>query len=180
MQRTKTKYIKDRIGLKLYYDVMLFPYDSEPTKPSAVKSEIDFSKLPKDVRTIIMDFPLVKFTGRFDYGGLDKKQQFYIMTTLKENFIVDTQGNNYARYVCRLNNLPDVAHKDVETVFQSSEDIKMVKRSEYFKVLYEDVEYNIEITEEDEDTFTSVEYNGNYVMDSKLESEIIEYFNKYR
>ena len=56
----------------------------------------------------------------------------------------------------------------------------MVKRSEYFKVLYEDVEYNIEITEEDEDTFTSVEYNGNYIMDSKLESEIIGYFNQHR
>jgi len=180
MQRTKTKNIKDKIGLKLYYDIMLLPYDSEPTKPSAVKSEVDFGELSEDVKTVIMDFPLVKFTGRFDYGGLDKKQQFYIMTTLKENFIVDTQGNNYARYVCRLKNLPGLDHKDVEAVFHSNEDIKMIKRSEYFKVVYNDVEYKIEITEDDEDTFTSVEYDGNYLMDSKLESEIIGYFNQHR
>ncbi len=102
------------------------------------------------------------------------------MTTLKDNYIVDTQGTNYAKYVCRIINVPDISHKDVETVFHSNEDIKMIKRSECFDVVYENVKYKLEITEEDEDTFTSVEYDGAYVMDSKLEGEVIKYFNEYR
>ena len=180
MQRTKTKHIKEKIGLVTYYRLMGLPFDSDPVKSSSITTEIDFNKLDSEVRRVILTLPLVKFTGRFDYGGLDKRQQFYIMTTLKNNYIVDTQGTNYAKYVCRIINVPNISYKYVETVFHSNEDIKMIKRSEYFKVIYEDVEYNIEITEEDEDTFTSVEYDGNYVMDSKLEAEVIRYFNEYR
>ena len=180
MQRTKTKHIKEKIGLVTYYRLMGLPFDSDPIKSSSITTEIDFNKLDLAVRRVILTLPLVKFTGRFDYGGLDKRQQFYIMTTLKDNYIIDTQGTNYAKYVCRITNLPDISHKDVETVFHSNEDIKMIKRSEWFKVVYKDVEYNIEITEEDEDTFISVEYNGNYVMDSRIEKEVIKYFNEFK
>lgn len=180
MQRTKTKHIKEKIGLVTYYRLMGLPFDSDPIKSSSITTEIDFNKLDPAVRRVILTLPLVKFTGRFDYGGLDKRQQFYIMTTLKDNYIIDTQGTNYAKYVCRITNVPDISHKDVETVFHSNEDIKMIKRSEWFKVVYKDVEYNIEITEEDEDTFISVEYNGNYVMDSRIEKEVIKYFNKFK
>ena len=180
MQRTKTKHIKEKIGLVTYYRLMGLPFDSDPIKSSSITTEIDFNKLDPAVRRVILTLPLVKFTGRFDYGGLDKRQQFYIMTTLKDNYIIDTQGTNYAKYVCRITNLPDISHKDVETVFHSNEDIKMIKRSEWFKVVYKDVEYNIEITEEDEDTFISVEYNGNYVMDSRIEKEVIKYFNEFK
>jgi hypothetical protein len=180
MQRTKTKHIKEKIGLVTYYRLMGLPFDSDPIKSSSITTEIDFNKLDSKVRKVIPTLPLVKFTGRFDYGGLDKRQQFYIMTTLKDNYIVDTQGTNYAKYVCRIINIPDISHKDVEAVFHSNEDIKMIKRSEWFKVVYKDTEYNIEITEEDEDTFISVEYNGNYVMDSRIEKEVIKYFNKFK
>ena len=180
MQQTKTKYIKEKIGLVTYYRLMGLPFDSDPIKSSSINTQIDFNNLDQAVRRVIMTLPIVKFTGRFDYGGLDKRQQFYIMTTLKDNYIVDTQGTNYAKYVCRIINIPDISHKNVETVFHSTEDIKMIKRSECFDVVYENVKYKLEITEEDEGTFISVEYEGQYVMDSKLEGNIIEYFNKHR
>ena len=180
MQQTKTKYIKEKIGLVTYYRLMGLPFDSDPIKSSSITTQIDFNNLDQAVRMVIMTLPIVKFTGRFDYGGLDKRQQFYIMTTLKDNYIVDTQGTNYAKYVCRIINIPDISHKNVETVFHSNEDIKMIKRSECFDVVYENVKYKLEITEEDEGTFISVEYEGQYVMDSKLEGNIIEYFNKHR
>ncbi len=109
MQRTKTKHIKEKIGLVTYYRLMGLPFDSDPIKSSSITTEIDFNKLDPAVRRVILTLPLVKFTGRFDYGGLDKKQQFYIMTTLKDNYIVDTQGTNYAKYVCRIINVPDIS-----------------------------------------------------------------------
>jgi hypothetical protein len=180
MQRTKTKHIKEKIGLVTYYKLMGLPFDSDPVKSSNINTQIDFNKLDLEVCKAIMALPVVKFTGRFDYGGLDKKQQFYIMTTLKDNYIIDTQGTNYAKYVCKIINIPDISHKNIEAAFHFNEDIKMIKRSEYFNVVYNNINYKLEITEEDEDTFTSVEYNGSYIMDSKLESEIIEHFNNFK
>jgi len=155
-------------------------YNADPLRPSDITTEVDYNDLDDHIKLVVTQLPVVKFTGRFDYGGLDKQQQLYIMTTLKEDFIVDTQGKNYARYVCRINNLPAINHENVEKAFHHNEDIKMLRRSEVFEVSYEGEEYNIEIIEEDEGTFTSVEYDGNYLMDSKLESEILGYFNKHR
>jgi len=180
MRQIKTKHIKDKVGLETYYRLIALPFDSNVSKPSQVTSVVYFDAVSIDIQKVIMSLPLVKFTGRFDSGGLDRRQQFYIMTTLKENFIVDTQGSNYARYVAKLSNLPDISHKDIEKVFESNDDIAMLRRSELFEVKYEDVLYKIEIVEEGDGTFASVEYDGNYVMDSKLESEIMEYFNKHR
>lgn len=156
------------------------PFDSNVSSPSQVTTSVDYKILGKEVQELITSLPLVKFTGRFDSGGLDKRQQFYIMTTLKDNFIVDTQGCNYARYVSKIKNLPDISHKNIERVFESNEDISMLRRIEVFEVNYNDVLYKIEIVEEDGGTFASVEYEGNYVMDVKLEEEIMEYFNKHR
>ena len=180
MQQIKTKHIKDRVGLETYYRLIGLPFDSNVSKPSQITTTLDYNSLSKDIQDVIMSLPLVKFTGRFDSGGLDKRQQFYIMTTLKENFLVDTQGANYARYVVKIVNLLDISHKDIEKVFQSNDDISMIRRSELFEVKYENVVYRIEIVEEGDGTFASIEYDGNYVMDTKLESEIMEYFNKHR
>jgi len=180
MRQIKTKNIKERIGLETYYRFIAMPFDSNVSSPSQVTTSVDYKILGKEVQELITSLPLVKFTGRFDSGGLDKRQQFYIMTTLKDNFIVDTQGCNYARYVSKIKNLPDISHKNIERVFESNEDISMLRRIEVFEVNYNDVLYKIEIVEEDGGTFASVEYEGNYVMDVKLEEEIMEYFNKHR
>lgn len=180
MRQIKTRHIKERVGLETYYRLIAMPFDSNVSSPSQVTTDVDYGRLSKEVQEVIMSLPLVKFTGRFDSGGLDKRQQFYIMTTLKENFIVDTQGSNYARYVSKIKNLPDISHKNIERVFESNEDIAMLKRIEVFEVNYDGVLYKIEIVEEDGGTFASIEYDGNYVMDVKLEEEIMEYFNKHR
>lgn len=180
MRQIKTKHIKDRVGLETYYRLIALPSNSNVSNPSHITAIIDFKNLTEDLQDAIMSLPLVKFTGRFDSGGLDRRQQFYIMTTLKENFLIDTQGSNYARYVAKIVNLLDISHKDIEKVFQSNDDISMLRRSELFEVKYEDVVYKIEIVEEGDGTFASIEYDGNYVMDTKLESDIMEYFNKHR
>lgn len=180
MQRKKTKHIKERIGLVNYYRLMSLPFDTNPIGPSSITTEIDYNTLSRTLQNIIMSLPLVKFTGRFDDGGLDKHKQFYLMTTLKEHFIVDTQGVNYARYVCRIIGLPDISDKDIEGTFHASEYIKMLKRTEQFEVTYENVKYILEIVEENDEAFTSIEHNGRYIMDRKLETSIINFFNNHR
>ena len=56
----------------------------------------------------------------------------------------------------------------------------MICRNERFDVEYDGVKYVLEVTEEDSESFISVEYNGTYIMDTKLEGEIIKYFNEYK
>ena len=180
MRRKKTKHIKERIGLENYYRLMSLPFDSDPVSPSSITTEIDYNGLSRTLQGIIMSLPLVKFTGRFDDGGLDKDKQFYMMTTLKEHFIIDTQGVNYARYVCRIIGLPDISGKRIEGTFHSNEYVKALKRTEQFQVTFDGVEYTLEIVEENDETFTSIEHNGRYIMDTKLESNIMNFFNNYR
>jgi hypothetical protein len=56
----------------------------------------------------------------------------------------------------------------------------MLKRAETFSINYNGVDYVLEITEENNGTFTTVEYDGNYLMDKEIEDEILDYFNKYK
>ncbi len=179
MQRKKNN-IKEIIGLENYYRLISLPFDSNPVNPTDIKTEIKFDKLSLSLQNIIMKLPLVKFTGRFDDGGLNKDKQFYLMTTLKQYFLVDTQGSNYARYVSKIVSLPDVSNKSIEKTFRSTEYIKVLKRSEQFEITFENIKYILEITEENNEAFISIEYNGNYVMDKELESNIIKFFNNYK
>ena len=103
-----------------------------------------------------------------------------MMTTLNQNFIVDTGNTNYAKYVTLIKNLPDLSNKEIEDVVHSNEYIKMVQRTERFSLEYEEVPYTLEITQEGDETFISIEHNGSFVMDSKLESDIIKYFNDHK
>ena len=132
------------------------------------------------MQRIIMSLPLVKFTGRFDDGGLDKNKQFYLMTTLKENFIVDTQGSDFARHACRIVGLPDLSDKNIEQTVVDNEHVKVIKRLQQFEVVFDEVKYTLEIVEENDETFTSIEHNGRYIMDRKLESDIMNFFNNHR
>ena len=179
MQRIKND-IKSVIGLRNYYKLLMIPCNKDVRGPSSVTHSVDYNDFNESIRDLIMSLPLVKFTGRFDQGGLNKKQRFYMMTTLNQNFIVDTGNTNYAKYVTLIKNLPDLSNKEIEDVVHSNEYIKMVQRTERFSLEYEEVPYTLEITQEGDETFISIEHNGSFVMDSKLESDIIKYFNDHK
>jgi hypothetical protein len=82
--------------------------------------------------------------------------------------------------VSKIKNLPDISNNIVEDRFAASKDITMLKRAETFSINYNGVDYVLEITEENNGTFTTVEYDGNYLMDKEIEDEILDYFNKYK
>ena len=173
-------YNKRKMGSRLYYSLIMLPCDKDVTDPKYVQSEIDYRYLEKEVQQEIVDLPVVKFTGDFMAGGLDKRQQFYLMTSLTDVYFVDTNNSNYAKYVSKIKNLPDISNNIVEDRFAASKDITMLKRTETFSINYNGVDYVLEITEENNGTFTTVEYDGNYLMDKEIEDEILDYFNKYR
>ena len=95
-----------------------------------------------------------------------------------EIYFVDTLKTNYAKCVTKLTNVPDLSGKEIINRTDEHRSIKLLKRSETYSISYREVNYTIEITEEDTGTFTSIMYGDNFVMDTVLESDILEYFYK--
>jgi hypothetical protein len=97
---------------------------------------------------------------------------------MNDIFFIDTLKTNYAKCVTRLINVPDLSGKEVIERTDEHKSIKQIKKSESYSVTYNEIEYIIEITEENTGTFTSITYGDNFVMDHMLEKDILEYFYK--
>jgi hypothetical protein len=170
--------IIDNISTEVYYDVLSIPFDKDIDQPYQITHTVDFKSLKEDTQNILLNLPIVQFTGDFKAGGLDSKQRLYLMSSMNDIFFIDTLKTNYAKCVTRLINVPDLSGKEVIERTDEHKSIKQIKKSESYSVTYNEIEYIIEITEENTGTFTSITYGDNFVMDYLLEKDILEYFYK--
>jgi len=170
--------IIDNISTEVYYDVLSIPFDKDIDQPYQITHTVDFKSLKEDTQNILLNLPIVQFTGDFKAGGLDSKQRLYLMSSMNDIFFIDTLKTNYAKCVTRLINVPDLSGKEVIERTDEHRSIKQIKKSESYSVTYNEIEYIIEITEENTGTFTSITYGDNFVMDYLLEKDILEYFYK--
>lgn len=170
--------IIDNISIEVYYDVLSIPFDKDIDQPYQITHTVNFKSLKEDTQNVLLSLPIVQFTGDFKAGGLDKKQRLYLMSSMNDIFFIDTLKTNYAKGVTRLINVPDLSGKEVIERTDEHKSIKQIKKSESYSVTYNEIEYIIEITEENTGTFTSITYGDNFVMDYLLEKDILEYFYK--
>lgn len=170
--------IEEKVGVYTYYDILSLPFDRDINYPYEITSKINFQKLTEQTRDALLSLPIVQFTGDFKAGGLDKNQRLYLMSKMKDIFFVDTLKTNYAKCVTQLLNVPDLSDKKVIKRTNEHQSIKLVRRSEDYKVTYNEIDYIIEITEENNGTFTSITYGNNLVLDHMLEKDILEHFYK--
>ena len=170
--------IIDNISTEVYYDVLSIPFDKDIDQPYQITHTVDFKSLKEDTQNILLNLPIVQFTGDFKAGGLDSKQRLYLMSSMNDIFFIDTLKTNYAKCVTRLINVPDLSGKEVIERTDEHKSIKQIKKSESYSVTYNEIEYIIEITEDNTGTFTSITYGDNFVMDYLLEKDILEYFYK--
>jgi len=170
--------IEKKVSIQTYYDILSLQFDRDVSDPNQVHSIIDFEKLKEETQFGLLSLPIVQFTGDFKAGGLDKKQRFYLMSKMDDIYFVDTLKTNYAKCVTKLINVPDLSGKEIINRTDEHRSIKLLKRSETYSIFYREINYTIEITEEDTGTFTSIMYGDNFVMDTVLENDILEYFYK--
>jgi hypothetical protein len=80
---------------------------------SEVTNSVDFNDFDIELKEVIISLP-VQFhavgTDLMDIE-LDGKQQFYILNIGQKDYLVDTQGYSYPRYIIELKNL-DYHYKD--------------------------------------------------------------------
>lgn len=86
------------------------PYDRKPFNQMDVTGSIDVSKLSVPEFQSLMDLKEEVVTAEdFAEAGFfsqfETTDQYYILNIEDELFLVDNQGYDYARYVCRLDNV---------------------------------------------------------------------------
>lgn len=170
--------IEEKVGIYTYYDILSLPFDRDINYPNQITCKANFQKLSEQTQDALLSLPIVQFTGDFKTGGLDKKQRLYLMSKMDDIYFVDTLKTNYAKCVTQLLNVPDLSDKKVIKRTNEHQSIKLVRRSEDYKVTYNEIDYIIEITEENNGTFTSITYGNNLVLDHMLEKDILEHFYK--
>mgnify|MGYP001177785758 FL=1 len=169
--------IEEKFGVYTYYDVLSLPFDRNINYPNEIQSKVDFLELKPKTQKAILQLPIVQFTGDFKAGGLNKKQRLYLMSKMDDVYFIDTRFTNYANCVTQLLNIPDLSNKALVTRTDEHRKIKRIGKTERYSVIYKDVNYIIEITDETDGTFTSIEYDNKLVMDYMLEKDILEFFN---
>lgn len=169
--------IEEKFGVYTYYDVLSLPFDRNINYPNEIQSKVDFLELKPKTQKAILQLPIVQFTGDFKTGGLNKKQRLYLMSKMDDVYFIDTRFTNYANCVTQLLNIPDLSNKALVTRTDEHRKIKRIGKTERYSVIYKDVNYIIEITDETDGTFTSIEYDNKLVMDYMLEKDILEFFN---
>lgn len=170
--------IEQKVGIYTYYDILSIPFNKDINHPEQVTCRVDFSKLKEETQQTLLSLPIVQFTGDFTAGGLDKEQRLYLMSKMDTVYFIDNLKTNYAKCVTQLLNVPDLSGKEVIERTDEYRSIRRILKSESYKVTYNEIDYVIEITDEDNGTFTSIKYGDNFVMDYMLEKDILEYFYK--
>ena len=86
------------------------PYDRKPFNQEDLTGSIDVSKLSVPEFQSLMDLKEEVVTAEFFaesgfFSQFETTDQYYILNIEDELFLVDNQGYDYARYVCRLDNV---------------------------------------------------------------------------
>jgi hypothetical protein len=90
---------------EIYDELIRLDYHRKVNSVYEVNTSVDFSSFDKETQKVINTFPVLIFNSEIDLmdiENLDGEQQFYILFIGNRNYLVDTQGYTYPRYVVEL------------------------------------------------------------------------------
>ena len=110
-----------------------------------VNTSVDFKNLDKETRKAINTFPVLLFnsqTDLMDIENLDGDQQFYILFIGGRNYLVDTQGYTYPRYIIELKNLE--FEEDEDDIYEHMEGLVRITDSKIFDEVVKNLDYELQ------------------------------------
>ena len=110
-----------------------------------VNTSVDFKNLDKETRKTINTFPVLLFNSQTDLMGienLDGDQQFYILFIGGRNYLVDTQGYTYPRYIIELKNLE--FEEDEDDIYEHMEGLVRITDSKIFDEVVKNLDYELQ------------------------------------
>jgi hypothetical protein len=148
----KAKEMKEEI----YDELIRLDYHRKVNSVYEVNTSVDFSSFDKETQKVINTFPVLIFnpqTDLMDIENLDGEQQFYILFIGNRNYLVDTQGYTYPRYIIGLNNLKFV---DEDDIYEHMEGLVRIADSKIFDEVTKSLAF--ELNKEDFDHEDIVNY----------------------
>ncbi len=137
---------------EVYDQLIRLDYHRKVNSVYEVNTSVDFSSFDKETRKVINTFPVLLFNSQTDFmdiENLDGEQQFYIFFIGGRNYLVDTQGYTYPRYVIGLNNLEFIEEDDQ---YEMMEGLVRIADSKIFDEVVKSLAYELnkeDFTQED-------------------------------
>jgi hypothetical protein len=142
---------------EVYDELIRLDYHRKVNSIYEVITSVDFSSFDKETQKAISTFPVLMFnpdTDLMDIENLDGEQQFYILFTRNRNYLIDTQGYTYPRYVIGLNNLK--FEEDEDDIYERMEGLVRIADSKIFDEVTKSLAF--ELNKEDFDHEDIVNY----------------------
>jgi hypothetical protein len=136
---------------EVYDELIRLDYHRKVNSIYEVNTSVDFSSFDKETQKVISTFPVLLFnpdTDLMDIENLDREQQFYILFTRNRNYLIDTQGYTYPRYIIGLNNL-EFEIEDEDDIYERMEGLVRIADSKIFDEVVKSLAY--ELNKEDFD-----------------------------
>ena len=142
---------------EVYDELIRLDYHRKVNSVYEVNTSVDFSSFDKETQKAINTFPVLMFnpdTDLMDIENLDGEQQFYILFTRNRNYLIDTQGYTYPRYIIGLNNLK--FEEDEDDIYERMEGLVRIADSKIFDEVTKSLAF--ELNKEDFDHDDIVNY----------------------
>ena len=142
---------------EVYDELIRLDYHRKVNSVYEVNTSVDFSSFDKETQKAISTFPVLMFnpdTDLMDIENLDREQQFYILFTRNRNYLIDTQGYTYPRYIIGLNNLK--FEEDEDDIYERMEGLVRIADSKIFDEVTKSLAF--ELNKEDFDHEDIVNY----------------------
>ena len=142
---------------EVYDELIRLDYHRKVNSIYEVNTSVDFSSFDKETQKAISTFPVLMFnpdTDLMDIENLDREQQFYILFTRNRNYLIDTQGYTYPRYIIGLNNLK--FEEDEDDIYERMEGLVRIADSKIFDEVTKSLAF--ELNKEDFDHEDIVNY----------------------
>jgi hypothetical protein len=96
-----------KMSVEVYNELANLDYHRKENDLVDIVNSVDFDKFSKQAKEAVRSLPTLLVKPSVDLMDieLDGKQQFYIFNDRNRDYLVDTQGFNYPRYVIKLQNL---------------------------------------------------------------------------
>ena len=139
---------------EVYDELIRLDYHRKVNSIYEVNTSVDFSSFDKETQKVISTFPVLLFnpdTDLMDIENLDREQQFYILFTRNRNYLIDTQGYTYPRYIIGLNNL-EFEIEDEDDIYERMEGLVRIADSKIFDEVVKSLAYELnkeDFTQED-------------------------------
>jgi hypothetical protein len=130
---------------EVYDQLIRLDYHRKINSVWEVTTSVDFKSLDKETRHAIDTFPILLFNSETDLMGienLDGEQQFYILFIGGRNYLVDTQGYTYPRYIIELENLE--FEEDEDDIYERMEGLVRITDSKIFNEVVKNLDYELQ------------------------------------